>query len=184
LGPGAFVITLVAPVVAQLIQRQLVSTRTLLAIGLAIGGATMWYYGQNNRASSLTNLSRNWGGSVGIAFMTTITERREQFHQSNLGSGLAASSQQLNSRLTELTNCLVRHRVHRPRRFGSSERLFVSPTPEPGDIVIFHGLLPCNRMADIGHCRAALARPAVQASGKAAIGALMGTGADDEPAGA
>jgi MFS transporter, DHA2 family, multidrug resistance protein len=62
---------------------------------------------QNNRASSLTNLFRNWGGSVGIAFMTTITERREQFHQSNLGSGLAGSSQQLNSRLTELTNYLV-----------------------------------------------------------------------------
>jgi hypothetical protein len=39
-------------------------------------------------------------------------------------------------------------------------------------------------MADIGHCRAALARPAVQASGKAASGALMGTGADDEPTGA
>lgn len=147
LGPGAFVITLFAPVVAQLIQRQLVSPRTLLAISLAIGGATMWYYGtftlgtdyahyalarayqglgygfffvpvnvlaysqlrpeQNNRASSLTNLFRNWGGSVGIAFMTTITERREQFHQSNLGSGLAASSQQLNSRLTELTNYLA-----------------------------------------------------------------------------
>jgi len=147
LGPGAFVITLVAPVVAQLIQRQLVSPRTLLTISLAIGGATMWYYGtftlgtdyahyalarayqglgygfffvpvnvlaysqlrpeQNNRASSLTNLSRNWGGSFGIAFITTAAERREQFHQTNLGSALAASTQQLNSRLTELTNYLV-----------------------------------------------------------------------------
>ncbi len=147
LGPGAFVITLFAPVVAQLIQRQLVSPRTLLTISLAIGGATMWYYGtftlgtdyahyalarayqglgygfffvpvnvlaysqlrpeQNNRASSLTNLFRNWGGSVGIAFMTTIAERRQQFHQTNLGSALAASSQQLNSRLTELTSYLA-----------------------------------------------------------------------------
>jgi MFS transporter, DHA2 family, multidrug resistance protein len=147
LGPGAFVITMLAPVVAQLIQRQLVSPRTLLTIGLAIGGATMWYYGtftlgtdythyalarayqglgygfffvpvnvlaysqlrpeQNNRASSLTNLFRNWGGSIGIAFMTTIAERRQQFHQTNLGSALSASSQQLNSRLTELTNYLA-----------------------------------------------------------------------------
>jgi len=147
LGPGAFVITLFAPVVAQLIQRELVSPRTLLTISLAIGGATMWYYGtftlgtdyahyalarayqglgygfffvpvnllaysqlrpeQNNRASSLTNLFRNWGGSVGIAFMTTIAERRQQFHQTNLGSALAASSQQLNNRLSELTNYLA-----------------------------------------------------------------------------
>ena len=147
LGPGAFVITVFAPVVAQLIQRQLVSPRTLLTISLAIGGATMWYYGtftlgtdyahyalarayqglgygfffvpvnvlaysqlrpeQNNRASSLTNLFRNWGGSFGIAFMTTIAERRQQFHQTNLVSALAASSQQLNNRLTELTNYLA-----------------------------------------------------------------------------
>lgn len=147
LGPGALVITVIAPIVAQLIQRQVVGVRTLLAISLAIGGATMWYYGtftlgtdyahyalarayqgvgygflfvpvnllaysqlkpdQNNRASSLTNFFRNWGGSFGIATVTTLAERREQFHQSNLGSTLAASSQQLNSRLTELTNYLV-----------------------------------------------------------------------------
>src|SRR6201981_3484141 len=147
LGPGAFVITLVAPVAAQLIQRRLVHPKVLITISLSIVAASMWYYStftlatdyrhyalarayqglgygfffvpvnvlaysqlrpdQNNRASSLTNLFRNWGGSVGIAFMTTITERREQFHQSNLGSGLAASSQQLNSRLTELKKYLV-----------------------------------------------------------------------------
>jgi MFS transporter, DHA2 family, multidrug resistance protein len=62
---------------------------------------------QNNRASSLTNLFRNWGGSFGIAFITTAAERRHQFHQSNLGSALGATSQQLASRVTELTNYLV-----------------------------------------------------------------------------
>jgi DHA2 family multidrug resistance protein len=31
---------------------------------------------QNNRASSLTNLFRNRGGSFGIAFITTASERR------------------------------------------------------------------------------------------------------------
>src|SRR6266852_6521703 len=147
LGPGAFVITLFAPVVAQLIQRQLVSPRTLLTISLAIGGATMWYYGtftlgtdyahyalarayqglgygfffvpvnvlaysqlrpdQNNRASSLTNLFRNWGGSFGIAFITTTTERRHQFHQTNRGSDIGATSQPLGDRITALTKYLV-----------------------------------------------------------------------------
>jgi DHA2 family multidrug resistance protein len=62
---------------------------------------------QNNRASSLTNLFRNWGGSFGIAFITTATERRHQFHQTNLGSAIGATSQQLGDRITALTNYLV-----------------------------------------------------------------------------
>jgi DHA2 family multidrug resistance protein len=35
-------------------------------------------------ASSLYNLLRNLGGSVGIAFVTTVVSRRSQFHQSRL----------------------------------------------------------------------------------------------------
>ena len=62
---------------------------------------------QNNKASSLTNLFRNWGGSLGIAFITTAAERRHQFHQTNLGSAVGATSQELISRLNELTNYLV-----------------------------------------------------------------------------
>ena len=147
LGPGALVITLLAPIAAQLIQRQIVSARVLLTISVITVGAAMRYYStftlatdythyalarayqglgygfffvpvnvlaysqlrpdQNNRASSLTNLFRNWGGSFGIAFITTAAERRHQFHQSNLGSALGATSQQLASRVTELTNVLV-----------------------------------------------------------------------------
>jgi DHA2 family multidrug resistance protein len=62
---------------------------------------------QNNRASSLTNLFRNWGGSFGIAFITTATERRHQFHQTNLGSAIDATSQPLGDRITAVTNYLV-----------------------------------------------------------------------------
>jgi DHA2 family multidrug resistance protein len=39
---------------------------------------------KNNKASSLTNLFRNQGGSFGIAFVTTMLARRTQFHQSVL----------------------------------------------------------------------------------------------------
>ena len=39
---------------------------------------------KNNKASSLTNLFRNQGGSFGIAFVTAMLERRTQFHQSVL----------------------------------------------------------------------------------------------------
>jgi DHA2 family multidrug resistance protein len=62
---------------------------------------------QNNRASSLTNLFRNWGGSFGIAFITTAAERRQQFHQTNLGAAASVTSQQLVARIHDLTNYLV-----------------------------------------------------------------------------
>jgi DHA2 family multidrug resistance protein len=62
---------------------------------------------QNNKASSLTNLFRNWGGSFGIAFITTAAERRHQFHQTNLGSAIGDTSQQLGGRVTALANYLV-----------------------------------------------------------------------------
>jgi MFS transporter, DHA2 family, multidrug resistance protein len=39
---------------------------------------------KNNKASSLTNLFRNQGGSVGIAFVTTVVARRTQYHLSIL----------------------------------------------------------------------------------------------------
>jgi MFS transporter, DHA2 family, multidrug resistance protein len=147
LGPGALVITFFAPIAAQLIQRQIVPARVLLAISITTVGCAMWYYStfnlatdyshyalarcfqglgygfffvpvnvlaysqlrpdQNNKASSLTNLFRNWGGSFGIAFITTAAERRHQFHQTNLGSAVGATSQELSSRLNELTNYLV-----------------------------------------------------------------------------
>ena len=145
LGPGALVITLFAPVGAQLIQRKIVQQRILIVLSMAIGGAAMWYYStfnlatdhahyvlarafqglgygfffvpvnviaysqlrldQNNKASSLTNLFRNWGGSFGIAFITTATERRAQFHQTN--AGRAVGSLQFSERANALTNYLI-----------------------------------------------------------------------------
>jgi MFS transporter, DHA2 family, multidrug resistance protein len=147
LGPGALVITLFAPIAAQLIQRQIVPARVLLTISIMTVGAAMWYFStftlatdythyalarvyqglgygfffvpvnvlaysqlsadQNNRASSLTNLFRNWGGSFGIAFITTAAERRNQFHQANLGSAIGATSTQLGDRVATLSNYLV-----------------------------------------------------------------------------
>jgi MFS transporter, DHA2 family, multidrug resistance protein len=147
LGPGAFVITLLAPLAARLIQRQIVAPRVLIMISLTTVAASMWYYStfnlatdyrhyvlarifqglgygfffvpanviaysqlrpdQNNKASSLTNLFRNWGGSFGIAFITTAAERRQQFHQSNLAAAIGSTSQQLSDRTAALTNQLV-----------------------------------------------------------------------------
>ena len=135
LGPGALVITALSPVSAQLLQRHLVSAKTLMVASFCIVTLSMFVYSdmtldtnsshyaweralqglgygfffvpvsliaysqlrpdQNNKASSLTNLFRNWGGSFGIAFITTASERRENLHQSVLGSHLDAASQAL-----------------------------------------------------------------------------------------
>src|SRR6202030_3081806 len=64
---------------------------------------------QNNKASSLTNLFRNWGGSFGIAFVTTESTRRQSFHQSNLVSHLDSGLQALQQAGHALTRYLMQH---------------------------------------------------------------------------
>jgi DHA2 family multidrug resistance protein len=149
LGPGAFVITLLAPVCAQLLQRKVVSPKILLFASMSIVAVAMFVYSsmnldtngshyrwermlqasgyglflvpvniiaysqlrpdQNNKASSLTNLFRNWGGSFGIAFVTTASTRRQNFHQSNLVSHLDSGSQVLQQLSKTTTAYLVQH---------------------------------------------------------------------------
>jgi DHA2 family multidrug resistance protein len=132
LGPGAFVITLLAPVGAQLVQRGIIRPKILLFGAVIVVGISMIHYSQltlqtdythyawaralqglgyafffvplsvisysqlradqNNRASSLTNFFRNWGGSFGIAFITTMSERRQDFHQARTGDHLTSSN--------------------------------------------------------------------------------------------
>jgi DHA2 family multidrug resistance protein len=56
------------------------------------------------QASSLINVARNLGGSIGISMATTVLAQREQFHQSRLIEHLYPSSlnfQQWSARITE-----------------------------------------------------------------------------------
>jgi len=129
LGPGAAVITILAPFVARIVPR--ISAKRLLGASFTIAALSMFYYSgltsqtdyfhfafarayqgfgyafmfvpvtqlaysylpknKNNKGSSLTNLCRNWGGSFGIAFVTTMLERRSQYHQSVLVSHLTSA---------------------------------------------------------------------------------------------
>jgi DHA2 family multidrug resistance protein len=142
LGPGAFVIVLMAPVVVQLVKR--IPVAWLIGLGFSILGAAMWYFAsfnlgtdyrheafarvvqgfgiaflfvptsqlaysylpknKNNKASSLTNLFRNQGGSFGIAFVTTVLERRTQVHRSILASHVTSSDLNIQRALTNFTN--------------------------------------------------------------------------------
>jgi DHA2 family multidrug resistance protein len=129
LGPGAAVITILAPVVVRIVPR--IGAKRLLGASFTIAALSMFYYSRltsqtdyfhfalargfqgfgyafmfvpvtqlaysylpknkNNKGSSLTNLCRNWGGSLGIAFVTTMLERRSQYHQSVLVSHLSTA---------------------------------------------------------------------------------------------
>src|SRR6202790_130528 len=122
LGPGAAVITLLAPFVVRIVPR--IGAKRLLGASFTIAALSFFYYSglttqtdyfhfalarclqgfgyafmfvpvsqlaysylpknKNNKGSSLTNLCRNWGGSFGIAFVTTMLERRTESHQSVL----------------------------------------------------------------------------------------------------
>ena len=62
---------------------------------------------KNNKASSLTNLFRNQGGSFGIAFVTTMLERRADYHQSVLAGAAGAGSGRLGGVVAQLTERFV-----------------------------------------------------------------------------
>ncbi len=64
---------------------------------------------KNNKASSLTNLFRNQGGSVGIAFVTTVLARRTQYHQSVLVAHASPLQQRYQETLDSLSRYFAAH---------------------------------------------------------------------------
>src|SRR5438309_4157819 len=64
---------------------------------------------KNNKASSLTNLFRNQGGSVGIAFVTTLLARRTQYHRSVLVAHITPFQQRYQETLAALSGYFVTH---------------------------------------------------------------------------
>ena len=62
---------------------------------------------KNNKASSMTNLFRNQGGSFGIAFATTMLARRLQYHQSVLGANVTAGNPNYREYMRGVTGTLT-----------------------------------------------------------------------------
>jgi MFS transporter, DHA2 family, multidrug resistance protein len=129
LGPGAAVITVLAPFVARISPR--IGSKRLLAFSFTVAALSFFYYSRmttqtdyfhfafarafqgfayafmfipvsqlaysylprnkNNKGSSIMNLCRNWGASFGISFVTTMLERRTEYHQSVLVSHLTSA---------------------------------------------------------------------------------------------
>jgi MFS transporter, DHA2 family, multidrug resistance protein len=147
LGPGAFVIVALAPLIVKILPR--VGIKPLIFTGYVIFAIAMWHYAsidlgtdykhvavaraiqglgiaplfvpvsqlaysflpknKNNKASSLTNLFRNQGGSVGIAFVTTVLARRTQYHQSVLVAHATPFQQHYQEKLDALSRYLAAH---------------------------------------------------------------------------
>jgi DHA2 family multidrug resistance protein len=74
-----------------------VKLRAFQSVGMAflfVPIQTISYSGvpvqKNNQVSGIVNLSRNMGGSIGIAFVTTLIARRSQTHQAQLAAHTTA----------------------------------------------------------------------------------------------
>src|SRR6516164_1412245 len=64
---------------------------------------------KNNKASSLTNLFRNQGGSFGIALVTTLLSRRTQYHQSVLVTHITNFDRSFSDGLGQIAHRFVAH---------------------------------------------------------------------------
>ena len=89
--------------------------RIYLTIGLAflfVPINTVVYAGvpleKNNAVAGIVNLSRNMGGDIGIAMVTTIIARRTQLHHERIVSHLFAGAQDFNARLSGIAHALER----------------------------------------------------------------------------
>lgn len=147
LGPGAFVIVALAPLVVRILPK--VGVKPMIFAGYIIFAIAMWQYARidlgtdykhvallralqglgiaplfvpvsqlaysflpknkNNKASSITNLFRNQGGSVGIAFVTTLLARRTQYHQSVLVAHATPLQQRYQETLGTLSRYFAAH---------------------------------------------------------------------------
>ncbi|MET0518274.1 MAG: DHA2 family efflux MFS transporter permease subunit [Burkholderiaceae bacterium] len=58
-------------------------------------------------ASSLFNMTRNLGGSIGIAMLATMLTQREHFHSARLGESVSLLSEATQARLDQLTQGFV-----------------------------------------------------------------------------
>jgi DHA2 family multidrug resistance protein len=152
LGPGAFVIVMLAPVVVRILPK--LGVKKLIGFGYVTFATAMWYFAsftlttdyrhealaralqglgiatlfvpvsqlaysniaknKNNKASSLTNLFRNQGGSFGIAFVTTLLARRTQYHQSVLVAHATPFDEHYRTLLNTLTGYFSTHGFTHP----------------------------------------------------------------------
>jgi DHA2 family multidrug resistance protein len=70
--------------------------------------------GKNNQISSMINMFRNIGASVGISMVSTLTQRRAQIHQDTFSMHLSPFDSPMRDRLSGLTNNLFHAGMSHP----------------------------------------------------------------------
>jgi DHA2 family multidrug resistance protein len=70
--------------------------------------------GKNNQVSSMVNMFRNIGASVGISMVATLTQRRAQIHQDTFSMHLSPFDPAVRDRLSGLANNLFHAGMTRP----------------------------------------------------------------------
>jgi DHA2 family multidrug resistance protein len=70
--------------------------------------------GKNNQVSSMINMFRNIGASVGISMVSTLTQRRAQIHQDTFSMHLSPFDSPVRDRLSGLTNNLFHAGMSHP----------------------------------------------------------------------
>jgi DHA2 family multidrug resistance protein len=95
--------------------RTAVEMRAFQSVGMAflfVPINTVAYAGvppeKNNSVSGIVNLSRNMGGDIGIALVTTLIARRSQFHQARLAEAVTPGNESVLSRLADVAHALER----------------------------------------------------------------------------
>jgi DHA2 family multidrug resistance protein len=78
---------------------------------------------KNNAASGLINLARNIGGSVGISFVTTMLDRRAQFHQARLAADLNPGSVKLQAMIHGMSQTFAARGSSPPLAVQQSHKL-------------------------------------------------------------
>jgi len=63
---------------------------------------------KNNAVAGIVNLSRNMGGDIGIALVTTLIARRAQVHQEHIATAVAGSAQTFAARLSGIAQAFER----------------------------------------------------------------------------
>jgi len=64
---------------------------------------------KNNKASALFSLSRNLGGSIGIATIASYVTRHQQIHQSYISVHLSNFNETYRSKLSQITQSMIQH---------------------------------------------------------------------------
>ncbi|HET6840800.1 MAG TPA: DHA2 family efflux MFS transporter permease subunit [Candidatus Angelobacter sp.] len=95
---------------------------------------------KNNKASSITNLFRNLGGSFGVAFITTMLERRTQFHQSILVQHLTPENPLFTQKLESLSQYFI---SAGSSTTGASEKAYGLLSASASQQAAFLGTLDC-----------------------------------------